>query len=261
MPIVSSTLTFNMIPSPLTITPVALITGGARRLGSAMVRALHAADMNVVIHYLHSETEALALKTELENFRTDSVLLVKGDLCDAETPKKIIREIAAHFGRLDLLVNNASSFYPTLLSDTSNEQFNELIGTNLKAPYFLAQAAANDLIKTEGAIINITDIYADRPLKSYSIYSSAKAALVSLTQSLARELAPSVRVNAISPGILLWPEGKNISKEQKLMIEHTPLKRIGTPDDIQSALLFLAQDAHFITGQVLCVDGGRSILA
>ena len=241
--------------------PVALVTGGARRIGAAIVRALHDAGMKVVVHYRTSATEAQALEAELENTRANSVVLASGDLCDAATSAALIQTATQHFGRLDLLVNNASSFYPTPLGKTSAAQFDDLIGTNLRAPYFLAQAAADALTSTQGAIINIADLYADRPMKSYPVYSTAKAALVSLTRSLARELAPAVRVNAIAPGVILWPEGNNDEQAQHRIIARTPLDRMGTPADIQSAVLFLARDAKFVTGQVLYIDGGRSIVA
>jgi len=250
-----------MPSNPTHAEPVALVTGGARRIGAAIVRALHGAGMKVVVHYRASAAEAQALEAELENTRANSVVLASGDLCDVETPVSLIQTATRHFGRLDLLVNNASSFYPTPLGETSTAQFDDLIGTNLKAPYFLAQAAAEALTGAEGTIINIADLYADRPMKSYSVYSAAKAALVSLTRSLARELAPGVRVNAIAPGVILWPEGNDDENAQHRIIARTPLKRIGTPADIASAVLFLARDAKFITGQVLYIDGGRSIVA
>jgi len=250
-----------MPSNPIHAEPVALVTGGARRIGAAIVRALHAEGMKVVVHYRTSAAEARALEAELENTRAGSVVLASGDLCDAASPAALIQTATRHFGRLDLLVNNASSFYPTPLGKTSAGQFDDLIGTNLKAPYFLAQAAATALTNAQGAIINIADLYADRPMKSYPVYSTAKAALVSLTRSLARELAPAVRVNAIAPGVILWPEGDSNEHAQHRIIARTPLKRMGTPADIQSAVLFLARDAKFVTGQVLYIDGGRSIVA
>ena len=250
-----------MPSNPTHAEPVALVTGGARRIGAAIVRALHGAGMKVVVHYRASVAEAQALEAELENTRANSVVLASGDLCDVETPESLIQTATRHFGRLDLLVNNASSFYPTPLGKTSAAQFDDLIGTNLKAPYFLAQAAADALTSTQGAIINIADLYADRPLKSYPVYSAAKAGLVSLTRSLARELAPAVRVNAIAPGVILWHEGGGDEYAQRRIIARTPLERVGTPADIQSAVLFLARDAMFVTGQVLYIDGGRSIVA
>jgi pteridine reductase len=250
-----------MPSNPTHAEPVALVTGGARRIGAAIVRALHGAGMKVVVHYRTSVDEAQALAAELENTRANSVVLARGDLCDMATPASLIKTATQHFGRLDLLVNNASSFYPTPLHKTSTAQFDDLIGTNLKAPYFLAQAATEALTSAEGAIVNIADLYADRPMKSYPVYSAAKAALVSLTRSLARELAPAVRVNAIAPGIILWPEGSDDKTAQDRIIARTPLGRMGMPADIQSAVLFLARDAKFITGQVLYIDGGRSIVA
>ncbi len=250
-----------MPSNPTHAESVALVTGGAHRIGAAIVRALHGAGMKVVVHYRTSATEAQALKVELENTRADSVVLANGDLCDAATPVALIQTATRHFDRLDLLVNNASSFYPTPLGKTSTAQFDNLIGTNLKAPYFLAQEATDALTSTEGAIINIADLYADRPMKSYPVYSAAKAALVSLTRALALELAPAVRVNAIAPGVILWPEGNDNENTQRRIIAGTPLERVGTPADIQSAVLFLARDAKFVTGQVLYIDGGRSIVA
>ena len=250
-----------MPSNPIHAEPVALVTGGARRIGAAIVRALHAEGMKIVVHYRASVAEARALEAELENTRAGSVVLASGDLCDAATPSVLIQTATRHFGRLDLLVNNASSFYPTPLGKTSAAQFDDLIGTNLKAPYFLAQAAATALTSAQGAIINIADLYADRPMKSYPVYSTAKAALVSLTRSLARELAPAVRVNAIAPGVILWPEGDSNEHAQRRIIARTPLDRMVTPADIQSAVLFLARDAKFVTGQVLYIDGGRSIVA
>ena len=250
-----------MPPNPTHAEPVALVTGGARRIGAAIVRALHGAGMKVVVHYRASVAEAQALEAELENTRANSGVLASGDLRDVETPISLIQTATRHFGRLDLLVNNASSFYPTPLGETSTAQFDDLIGTNLKVPYFLAQAATEALTSAEGTIINIADLYADRPMKSYPVYSAAKAALVSLTRSLARELAPGVRVNAIAPGVILWPEGNDDENAQHRIIARTPLKRLGTPADVASAVLFLARDAKFITGQVLYIDGGRSIVA
>ena len=239
---------------------VGLITGGARRLGKAMVKALHESGMDIVVHYHNSEIEAHNLKKELEKKRANSICLVRGNLCEPVMADQIMSRTIEHFGRLDLLVNNASSFYPTNLNNTSPSQFNELISTNSMAPYLLSQAAANYLRKNKGAIINITDIYADRPLKSHSVYSASKAALKSLTWSLAQELAPYIRVNAIAPGSILWPEGQALGEEQQNLIDSTPLKRVGTPADIEKALLFLWRDAPYITGQTLYIDGGRSIV-
>jgi len=242
---------------------VALITGGARRVGAEIARTLHAHGMNLVIHYRSSKEDAHALQVELEKHRPKSVALARGDLLKVAQLPAIIEEAAAAFGRLDALVNNASSFYPTPVGAATEEQWEDLIGTNLKAPFFLAQAAAPHLKKTHGCIVNITDIHAERPIKHYPVYSAAKAGLVMLTKSLARELAPEVRVNAIAPGTILWPEGEaEVSEAQKQeMLTRIPLRRSGSPDDIARTTLFLIRDADYINGQVIAVDGGRTIVA
>ena len=240
---------------------VALITGGARRIGATIARTLHKAGMQLLVHYRYSLDAAEALKTELHAIRNDSVLLAAGDLCDIKVPNTLIELVNSHFGRLDLLVNNASSFYATPFGDTTEVQFDELIATNLKAPYFLAQAAAGLLQESGGSIINITDFWANRPLAHYPVYSATKAGLASVTRSLAGELAPRVRVNAIAPGAILWPE-KNMSTEtQETIIARTPLGSAGKPNDVASAVLFLARDAKYITGEILQIDGGRSIMS
>jgi len=240
-----------------------LITGGARRVGAEIARLLHAAGMNIVIHVRSSMDDALALKTSLEKSRTGSVKLVKGDLLDVAGLPVLVEEAAAAFGRLDALVNNASSFYPTPIGSATEQQWNDLIGTNLKAPFFIAQAAWPHLKKVHGCIVNIADIHADRPIKRYPIYCAAKAGLVMLTKSLARELAPEVRVNAIAPGTIMWPEGEaELSAAQKEeMLARIPLKRSGSPGDIARTALFLIRDATYVNGQVIAVCGGRSVVA
>ncbi len=240
---------------------VALITGGAHRLGAAIARLLHAQGMKLVVHYMRSETAAHALQRELQAVRPDSVMLVRGDLNHSEKLlKNLVFETVESFGRLDVLVNNAARFYPTPVGETSEEQWNDIVGTNLKAPYFLSQAAAPALRKTGGCILNISDIYADRPLGKYPVYSIAKAGLVMLTKSLARELAPEVRVNAIAPGAILWPETGMDEMSKQRVISRTPLKRSGEPEDIARTALYLVRDAEFVTGQVLGVDGGRAVV-
>ncbi|MEA3292010.1 MAG: pteridine reductase [Pseudomonadota bacterium] len=241
-------------------TPVALITGGARRIGAQIARTLHGAGMRLVIHYRSSAKEAEALQEELCTERPESVLLIRGDLAHTGKAKGLVRHSAAEVGRLDVLVNNASAFLPTLLDSTSEREWNTLLDTNLKAPFFLTQAAAPWLRKTGGAIVNITDIYAERPLLDHPVYSATKAGLLSLTRSLARELAPEVRVNAVAPGAILWPENTGDEVARRRLISRTPLKRMGEPEDIARAVLFLVRDAPFITGQVINVDGGRSIV-
>jgi pteridine reductase len=242
---------------------VALITGGARRVGAEITRTLHEHGMNLVIHYRSSKDDAHALQAELEKHRPKSVWLVKGDLLKIAQLPGIVEETVAAFGRLDVLVNNASSFYPTPIGQATEEQWEDLIGTNLKAPFFLTQAATPHLKKTHGCIVNIADIHGERPIKQYPIYSAAKAGLVMLTKSLARELAPEVRVNAIAPGTIMWPEGEaEVSAEQQQeMLARIPLRRSGSPDDIARTVLFLVRDAGYINGQVIAVCGGRTVVA
>jgi pteridine reductase len=241
----------------------ALISGGARRVGAEIARLLHAHGMNLAIHYRSSRDDAHALQTELENRRANSVALVPGDLLDTALLPGLVEKAAAAFGRLDALVNNASSFYPTPVGTVTAHQWDDLIGTNLKAPFFLAQAAWPHLKKTHGCIVNIADIHGERPIKRYPVYSAAKAGLVMLTKSLARELAPEVRVNAIAPGTIMWPEGEaEVSEAQKAeLLARIPLKRSGSPSDIAATALFLIRDATYVNGQVIAVCGGRSVVA
>ncbi|MGC3983018.1 MAG: pteridine reductase [Steroidobacteraceae bacterium] len=238
---------------------VALITGGAKRLGNAIAHALHGAGAQVVIHYRSSQSGAAALVAELNAARAQSAIALQSDLLDVSTLPQLIAQTIEHFGRLDVLVNNASSFYPTPIGAITESQWDDLIGSNLKAPLFLAQAAAPHLRATQGLIINMVDIHAQRPLPEHPVYSIAKAGLVTLTKSLARELAPEVRVNAIAPGPVLWPEHPMSAELQQEIIDKTALKRRGSPEDIARAALFFAQDAPYVTGQILAVDGGRSI--
>jgi pteridine reductase len=239
---------------------VVLITGGAKRVGAASARLLHAAGANLMIHYRSSATEARALQDELNAVREDSVALIQADLLDIGGLPALVKQTVLTFGGLDVLLNNASSFYPTPVGSIVEDDWIDLMGSNLKAPLFLSQAAAPELKKRRGCIINITDIHADRPMKSYVVYSIAKAGLVGLTKSLARELAPEVRVNGVAPGPILWPDDDanfdEVSRQR--IISHTMLKRAGDPSDIALAVRFFAMDTHFVTGQILAVDGGRS---
>jgi pteridine reductase len=239
---------------------VVLITGGAKRVGAASARLLHAAGANLMIHYRSSVAEARALQDELNAIRPDSVALIQADLHDIGGLPSLVHQTVATFGGLDVLLNNASSFYPTPVGDITEKDWADLMGANLKAPMFLSQAAAPELKKRHGCIINITDIHAERPMKSYVVYSVAKAGLVGLTKSLARELAPEVRVNGIAPGPIMWPEGDSNFDEvsRQRIISHTMLKRAGDPHDIALAVRFFAMDTYFVTGQILAVDGGRS---
>ncbi len=240
---------------------VALITGGAQRIGAAIARLLHAQGMRLVVHYHSSEAAAHALQAELHQTRPDSVMLVRGDLTNGDKlVKNLVFETVEAFDRLDVLINNASRFYPTPLGEATEAQWAELIDTNLKAPFFLAQAAMPHLKKHNGCVVNIADIYGKRPLPSYPIYSIAKAGLIMLTQVLARELGPEVRANAIAPGVILWPEAGLDEMSKQRIISRTPLKRAGDPSDIARTALFLIRDASFMTGQVLAVDGGRWVV-
>jgi pteridine reductase len=239
---------------------VVLVTGGAKRVGAAICRRLHAAGAKLMLHYRASAGEARLLQAELNGVRADSVALIQADLLDIAKLPSLVDQAVMRFGRLDALVNNASSFFSTPLGEIQPAQWDDLIGTNVRAPLFLAQAAANPLRKSQGAIVNISDIHADRPLRSYVVYTVAKAALSGLTRSLARELAPDVRVNAIAPGPILWPEGDAFDEvSRQRIISHTPLKREGTPDDIARAVQFLLFDAPYVTGETINVDGGRHV--
>lgn len=235
-----------------------LITGAARRIGAAVARDLHQRGMDVVIHYHRSTNEARALAQDLNSQRPESASLVQADLNDAAAASQVIDAAVGFFGRLDVLINNASSFYPTPAREASLQQWDELFNTNLKAPFFLAQSAYTHLCATSGCIINITDIYAQRPLKGYPLYSTAKAGLVMLTMALAREFGPEVRVNAVSPGSILWPEHMGEATKDKIL-SRTVMKRGGEPKDIAEALNYLINNAPYTTGQVLVLDGGRSL--
>lgn len=238
-------------------TKVALVTGAAKRVGAEIVRVLHAAGFDIALHYRGSAAEANALKAELENIRTDSVALFQSDLNELSEVAIVVQNVLAHFGRLDALVNNASSFYPTPLGEISVEQIQDLFASNAFAPLLLAQAAAPALAKAQGAIVNIVDIYADRPIPRYTPYCMAKAALVAATYALARELGPDVRVNGIAPGNIIWSTNMEKAEAPQTVLERTALKRQGGPMDIAATVKFLICDAPYITGQILRVDGGR----
>ena len=236
-----------------------LLTGGARRVGAAITRTLHSAGANVVLHYRNSRGEAAGLASELNGLRANSVALVEADLLDAGTPRMLVEFAVKTFGQLDVLVNNASSFYPTPVGEIEERDWDDLVGTNLKAPLFLSQAAASALRLTQGLILNLADIHGLRPLRRYTTYSIAKAGLIMLTRSLASELGPHVRVNAIAPGPVMWPEDGTDEALQKKIIDRTLLKRPGSPQDVARAALFFCAEAPYITGQILAVDGGRSV--
>ena len=238
-----------------------LITGAARRIGAAIARTLHAAGARIIVHCHRSRAEADALAAELNAARAQSCAVVVADLLDVDGLAKLADESAARFGRLDGLVNNASSFHGTPIGCITRSEWDDLMGTNLRAPLFLSQSAAPHLRKAKGSIVNIVDIHAERPLKDFAAYSIAKGGLATLTRSLALELAPEVRVNGVAPGAILWPEdGKHFASLEQLRIrEQTPLERIGSPGDIAGAVKYLLFDAPYVTGQILAVDGGRSV--
>jgi pteridine reductase len=236
----------------------ALVTGAAKRLGAATARALHAEGMNLLIHYNRSEADAAALAAELNALRPDSAAIAQADLSNTQGLESLVKA-ALQWNGLDVLVNNASSFKPTPIGSIGEDDWDDLMGSNLKAPLFLAQAAAPHLKKNHGCIVNMIDIHAYRPLREHTVYCAAKAGLVMLTLSLAKELGPEVRVNGVAPGPVLWPETPMDAATKKSILEATALKRKGSTDDISGAIIYLVRDAEYVTGQILAVDGGRSI--
>lgn len=237
----------------------ALVTGAARRIGASIAATLHGAGATVAIHCRGSVAAARELSDSLNNVRAGSAQVFPADLLAVDAAPALIASVLEWAGRLDVLVNNASSFYPTPVGTITEEQWNDLIGSNLKAPLFLSQAATPELKARRGVIINIIDIHAQRPLRNHPVYGSAKAGLAMLTRSLAKDLAPEIRVNGISPGAILWPEDGMSRKTQDLILRQVPLARSGNPQDIADGVLYLARDAHYVTGQILAIDGGRSI--
>ena len=238
---------------------VALVTGAARRIGAAIVRGLHADGARVAVHYRGSATDAEALVSELNAQRSDSAAAFRLDLKDCDAMPQLITDITDWGGGLDILVNNASVFYPTPPGDITGDQWDDIVGPNLKAPLFLSQAAMSELRRSRGAIINIVDIHAQRPLRNHAVYGAAKAGLAMLTRSLAKDLAPEIRVNGVSPGAILWPEDDMGDDDKQSILQQIPLQRSGNPDDIAGCVLYLARDATYVTGQIIAVDGGRSV--
>jgi len=245
----------------MSLAPVALITGGARRIGAEIACTLHAAGFNIAIHCRHSLKDANTLANKLNTARANSASVFSADLINKIEIDELAKALKKKWGRLDALINSASSFYPTPLKDASEDQWDDLMGSNLKAPFFLAQAFAQSLQEARGCIINIADVHAERPLKHHAIYCAAKAGNIMLTKALARDLAPSVRVNGVAPGAIMWPESESElnADQQAEILQRIPLGRAGEPSDIARTVRFLICDAPYITGQILPVDGGRSV--
>ena len=237
----------------------ALITGAARRIGAAITELLHRHGLNVAIHYRRSEADANELSARLNKCRPGSASIFRGDLASDGQPASLVNAVLSWSGRLDILINNASSFYPTPLGTITEEQWSELIGSNLKAPLFLSQAAVPHLRSSRGVIVNIIDIHALRPLRDHAVYGSAKAGLAMLTRSLAKDLAPDIRVNGVAPGAIAWPENGMSDTIKEKITGQIPLGRTGDPADIAKAVLFLVRDATYSTGQIVAIDGGRSL--
>lgn len=238
---------------------VALVTGAARRIGAAISRRLHADGADVVIHYRGSAKDATALVDELNAIRAESAIAVQADLSSKSELLRLIEAAKDWRGALDVLINNASTFYPTPMGEITEANWDELVDVNLKAPLFLAQAAMPMLRESRGVIINIVDIHAQRPLKDHVVYGSAKAGLAMLTRSLAKDLAPEIRVNGIAPGAIMWPEAGLSEAAKENILGQVPLNRLGDADDIAGCVLYLVRDAGYVTGQIIAVDGGRSI--
>ena len=236
-----------------------LITGAAKRIGAACARLLHSEGYNVFLHYKSSKEAAFLLCQELNSLRINSARIMQADLLDSSQLEALANEACLAWGGIDVLVNNASSFYPTAMGEVNEHQWDDLMGSNLKAPFFLAKLLVDTLVKNQGCIVNLVDIHAERGLKGYPVYSIAKAGLVAMTKVLAKELGPDIRVNAIAPGAIIWPETLESEQQQQEILQRVVLKRQGQPEDIAKAVRFLIQDADYITGQILTVDGGRTL--
>jgi pteridine reductase len=236
-----------------------LVTGAAHRVGAEIVRTLHQAGANVILHYRSSRTGAEAIRDELEARRPNAIALLQADLLDTAVLPRLIENAVAVWGHLDVLINNASSFYPTPIGTATEAQWKDLMGTNLEAPFFLSQAAYPHLRARGGCIVNLVDVHAERPMREHPVYSMAKAGLAMMTKALAREMGPEVRVNGVAPGVVLWPEGGASEDYRREVLERTALGRPGSPRDIARAALFLIAEAEYVTGEIIRVDGGRSL--
>ena len=240
-------------------TPLALVTGAARRIGAVIARTLHERGCDVLLHFHTSEGEARVLADELNKNRPGSAKLVSADLVDPDSVKKLVQYVRGQGECLDVLVNNASRFYPTPVEEATQEQWDDLFGSNLRGPFFLTQALVPELRAAQGSVINIVDIHADKPMRKHPVYCMAKAGLAMMTKSLARELGPDIRVNGVSPGAIMWPENEPPQTVRQFILDRTVMKRLGDPQDIAGAVAYLAFDAPYVTGQIISVDGGRSL--
>ena len=238
---------------------VALVTGAARRIGAAVARALHRRGLSIAVHYRRSRDEARSLVRALDRERPGAAAIFGCDLLDPGAPERLVSEVVSRFGALDVLVNNASSFYPTPIDATTEAQWDDLVGTNLKAPFFVTRAAARFLAANRGSVVNLADVHGRNPVADHPVYCSAKAGLIMLTRALALELAPGIRVNAVAPGIALWSEHDRDTLARARAVESVPMRRIGSPEEVADAVTWLALDAPYTTGEVLAVDGGRGI--
>ena len=238
-----------------------LITGAAKRIGAACARLLHSQGCNILLHYCSSKQEATNLFNAFNKLRPDSARLLQGNLVDMAELEAVAQAAVSSWGGVDALINNASLFYPTPLATITEGQWDNLFGSNLKAPFFLARALSDMLADRRGCIVNIADIHAERGLPGYPVYSIAKAGLVAMTKILAKELAPAIRVNAVAPGAILWPENDLSEQSKDEILQRVPLARCGASDDIAKAVLYLVKDADYVTGQILSVDGGRLLFS
>jgi pteridine reductase len=239
--------------------PVVLITGAAKRIGRSIARRMHARGFSIAIHHRSSTAEAEQLKEELEQLRSDSTLVLQAELAEFDRLPEMIAKTVGKFGRLDALVNNASGFFPTPIGTTQDSDWQKLFAANAWAPFFLSQAATPHLLASKGSIVNIVDIYAERALKDHTVYCMAKAALAMMTQSLAKELAPNVRVNGIAPGAIMWPDAGKSDADKNIILANTALQRAGNPEEIAEVVRWLIEDASYCTGEIVRVDGGRHL--
>jgi len=237
----------------------ALVTGAARRIGACIAETLHQRGCDVFLHYQSSSDAVNELAHRLNALRPASAIVLQADLGDSEEIERLAGKVKAHTGQLDLLVNNASRFFPTSIGTTSREQWDDLMDSNLRGPYFLTQALIPELATAGGSVVNLLDVHAVRPMPGHAVYSMAKAGLQMMTLAMARDLGPQIRVNGVAPGAILWPEQEANAGDQQKILNKIVMGRTGRPEDIASAVVYLGLDAPYVTGQVLAVDGGRSL--